>query len=550
VVDAIRKYVSSVSGVPHGASRGGRTSSLATSIRANATLTAATLAATLLTGGCAKVKPQPDYARTHRLIEESTGFDENYDPDADGLTADEIAGMLDDGLSLNEATRLALLNNRDIQAAFATIGIARAEWVQSGLLSNPTLGFMISFPESGGRTRLNTDIAQSIVELWQIPIRRRAAGYELETAILTVARQAGNLVAQVRAAYYAAVAARELRVIEQQEVEILQSYVENPLEIGPLDTNLADLNRMVAEVDVNEADRDVATADCELARVLSLDSCDLVTPIDPLPEAYAEDFDEVELVMIARQERLDLRAIRELSESARENIALEYARVFPTVSLGVALERIERRGFPGRTILADTVRDSITAGALTAPGIDSRGQRNRARSFEIDTVLGPNISLELPIFDQNQAQIARASYEYTAAIKSYEELYLNVALDIRIAAIQTEIGWANVAYFRRDVLPGADKTLTTAEEAYRAGECDANTVLTTRQNRIEARRRYILSWLTAAIAQAELERAVGVPLTEYDELIAELYDKLGIPEAAGTQPETTQPITTPPADGD
>jgi len=146
----------------------------------------------------------------------------------------------------------------------------------------------------------------------------------------------------------------------------------------------------------------------------------------------------------------------------------------------------------------------------------------------------------LPIFDQNQAQIVRASYEYTAANKSYEELYLNIALDIRIAAVRAEIGWANVTYFRRDVLPGADKTLQLAEDAYNAGECDANTVLSTRQNRINARRCYILVWLASATAQAEVERAVGVPLGDYDELIQHFYARLDVAEAATTQPADSE----------
>ena len=55
-----------------------------------------------------------------------------------------------------------------------------------------------------------------IVDLWQIPVRKRAAGHAVEDAIFRVARQAGVLVTQVRTAYYDTVAANDLRHIEQQ----------------------------------------------------------------------------------------------------------------------------------------------------------------------------------------------------------------------------------------------------------------------------------------------------------------------------------------------
>src|SRR5207237_5254301 len=88
----------------------------------------------------------------------------------------------------------------------------------------------------------------------------------------------------------------------------------------------------------------------------------------------------------------------------------EYARVFPTISLGAELERLETRGVPGRKILADTARESVAAGKLTAPSIQSRAQRRHERSQIIDSIFGPSLTLTLPVWDQNQAQVAKARY--------------------------------------------------------------------------------------------------------------------------------------------
>ena len=55
------------------------------------------------------------------------------------------------------------------------LGIARADYVQAGLLENPTLGLSFLFPAGGGQTRVAADLAQSIMEIWRLSERRRAA---------------------------------------------------------------------------------------------------------------------------------------------------------------------------------------------------------------------------------------------------------------------------------------------------------------------------------------------------------------------------------------
>ena len=45
-----------------------------------------------------------------------------------------------------EAIQVCLLNNPGLQAAFLDIGMARADVVQSGLLSNPSLTALVRFP--------------------------------------------------------------------------------------------------------------------------------------------------------------------------------------------------------------------------------------------------------------------------------------------------------------------------------------------------------------------------------------------------------------------
>ncbi|UCF34468.1 MAG: TolC family protein, partial [Phycisphaerales bacterium] len=179
-----------------------------------------------LQSGCATVKPQPDYARAQELIKESTGVADAFDPEQDELSTEQIDACLADGLTLDEAVRLALLNNRQLQGAFYDIGISRADWVQAGLLSNPSLGIGVMFPEGGGRSNIQGNLAQNIVDLWQMPVEKRIAEREVERQIVRVARLAGELAVETKRAYYHAVAAVELLDIAAQSVELYQKSYE------------------------------------------------------------------------------------------------------------------------------------------------------------------------------------------------------------------------------------------------------------------------------------------------------------------------------------
>ena len=164
--------------------------------------------------GCATVNPQQDYLRARELIQNSTGFERAYNPEELGLSEDELSATLADGLALDEAVQLALLNNRQLQVAFLDIGMARADFVQSGLFSNPSLGVGILFPSGGGRSNIQANIAQNIVQIWQLPVKKRSAEHALEQEIVTVARLAAgtNISLGDRAPFFR-IAARAIRRI-------------------------------------------------------------------------------------------------------------------------------------------------------------------------------------------------------------------------------------------------------------------------------------------------------------------------------------------------
>lgn len=473
--------------------------------------------------GCATVNPKPDYDRTRTLIEQSTGVAESYSPDEDELSADELSAYLSDGLTLDEAVRIALLNNRRLQAAFFDIGMARADWVQSGLLANPSLGIGVMFPEGGGRSNIQGNLAQNIVDLWQMPVKKRIAEHQIERQIVRVARLAGELVAETKRAYYAAVAADDLLTIAgENQVLLGKSYEATKAQreagvASSLDENLQRGELLRAELDLRDARLASINAKRSLAGLLSLDlRTDELDLTDPLPESGERAFDADSLIAIAREKRLDLKALEEAVAAGHAEIKLEYLRVFPEVSVGIAAERLEGRSQPGRDLAGDFARASLGAGEPTIPDIQTRGERQAEKDQDIEFMIGPNISVTLPIFDQNQAQIAKATYAQVQAVKSYEDLYLGIAMDIRVAVDRSVILWSKVVFYRNELLPQADTNLEFTNAAYQAGVVGVLTLLESQRSRLGTRRGYVQAWANSATARSDLERAAGVPLDDFE----------------------------------
>jgi cobalt-zinc-cadmium efflux system outer membrane protein len=489
--------------------------------------------------GCASVEPRGDFARAREIAARSTGIERLFNPEQTEADAAYIERCLEDGLTADEAARIALLLNPQLQGAFFEIGISRADVVQSGLLSNPSLGIALQLPAGGGLANLEAGIAQNIADLWRIPIRKRAAKMSLNRTILGIARHAAILAADTKAAYFEAVGADTTLLISRENFAVAQNLLELALirqEAGAaseLDVNLSRSLALDAELDVGAARLAAANARRELAKLLGVRAdADLLTLLDPLPEAPSGTLDGQRLLELAQSWRLDIRSARHAIEAAALELQVEQRRRIPNIEIGVALERGERgRSEGGREILADTARASIAGGGLTAPDIQPRSERRRNTDF----IIGPSLELEIPIFDQNQAQIAKARYAHEQAIRTLEALEQTVSHEVRGAIDRTLTAWSLVRIYQERSIPLAQSNLDLSREAYRAGRTSFLSVLEAQRFYLEARNRHIEASKTAAVAIPDLERIIGLPVAE---LMKEV--KAAAANEPGTEEETNQ----------
>ncbi len=468
--------------------------------------------------GCAKVDPRPDFERFNRHLEAAVGHASEYRLDLEGTRHAEVAQLLEGGLTADEAVRVALLNNPQILAGLARIGMARADLVQAGLFSNPTLGISLRFPDGGGLADLEAGLAQNIADLWMIPARTRAAERDLDRTILDVARAAAVIASDTKVAYLNAVAAQRALEISCENLDLVRQLLNlaqarfEAGTIGALDVGLVRGLLLRAEVEERTARLAGTSAKRMLATQLGVDAPrDEIQLLDSLPDPRDLTLDQDRLVEVARDNRLDLRAARDAVSAAEARLELEYARVFQNVEVGVALEREARRAPAGRKLAADTARASLAAGSLTAPEIESRGARRLARSEQIEAILGPSLSLTLPLFDHNQAQIAKAGLAVQETSALHAALDLTVAQETRAAADRA-LGASQIARsYEAEILPQAQATLELTRSAYQAGQTPILNVIDAQRSLLEARQSYTAAVQSAGIALIDLERATARP---------------------------------------
>ncbi|KAA3611849.1 MAG: TolC family protein [Planctomycetota bacterium] len=429
---------------------------------------------------CVQVEPKPDFEEARDLVTQSTGRAEVFDPFAPLLSEQELGAVLDQGLSLEEALRLALIHNRELQAEFQRIGVSHADWVQARLLSNPSLDLLLRFPTGGGRSVLEAIVGVQLFELWRIPLRAEVAEHNLQSTIFEVARRAGERLADTRKAYYAALAAEELLQIAQQNLDLAARSFEAIADLhsaGAADAFEETLARgpwLSAELGLRTARMEVANAKRELAEQLSLEhSVEELELTGRLPELLEDEVDTEALVKQALQSRLDLQAMIAAIEAMETHLRLENRRAWGDLAAGPAVEMASGSG---------------------------------------DARVGPALNLRLPIFDQNQAQVVRAEFQKRQLRKLFQSARVTVAQEVRSSADRVQTTAGNLQFYRAELLPQVERSLEMARESFTAGQSPLLAVIEMQRQLLEVRRGYVSLCLEAAVAISDLERAVGAPI--------------------------------------
>lgn len=409
-------------------------------------------------GGCAVVDPTPRWRELEQLSAAPTAQPlvwERDDADARRIR-ETVDGLRAGGLTRDEAVHIALLNNRSLQARFEEIGMAQADLVQAGLFTNPQLDAFIAFPVSTGNSAAT--LTALLSDLWTVPARKRVAAQRAEAMVQRVAASVVGTAAAAALAYDEVLYRAASLALEERIVRVQADTVEQVQKLSgeglssDLELHHVQTVAFEAEIASARARRDLRQARGRLDVVLGLEpgqlDYDLADDLEFRPE---QSWTADEAVSFALAHRLDLGLARIRVEQARQVRAFERTQLFKNVAVGP--------GYAGGFGTADS-------GA-------------------------PVLSVEVPLFDQNQAQIAKADLRVRQAEKELKAAELHARQEVLNTLAEIDYRGEQIRIQRERMHPMTAKAFADIQKQAARAQLNLMDLLAMRAAQIAERRSFV-----------------------------------------------------------
>jgi outer membrane protein TolC len=168
-------------------------------------ITLSVLACAAALAGCASFSADGGRDRVNQLVKERGG---------PAPSTSRLATLLTQPMTLENAVDIALLNNRTLQAGYAELGIAEADLVQAGRLSNPSFSFgRVKGPYG---VEIERTLTLPLAGLLTMPVSRTFERRHFEQTQMHTAAEVLRVASQTRQAWYGAVAAQQSVIYQEQ----------------------------------------------------------------------------------------------------------------------------------------------------------------------------------------------------------------------------------------------------------------------------------------------------------------------------------------------
>ena len=432
--------------------------------------------------GCASTSPKPAFDAVAHQVEARIGARVHWSQasDDDAAADKAVRDLLSRELTVQGAVQVALLHDPGLIATYEELAIAQADLVQAGLLRNPTLSGRAGFVVSGaGLTELGGDVVFDFLGLLMIPARRHVAEAALEATKARVADAILRVAHEVQVAYFGHVAATQIlamrtTILDAADASIALARKQRPADtISELDLTSREVVYEQARLDVARAEADVLTTREELVRRLGMWGPEVATLKVPtkLPELPAKEVEPEHLETLAIARRFDLVGATQEAQS---------------IAFAVAMAKDFR----------------FVGGATTGVGV--------TRTFEGPTLLGPSVSgIELPIFDQKQAVIARLEAQLRQSLARRDALAVAIRSEVRLSRARLVASRDVVDRYATKLVPLQRSVVRLSQQQYDAMLLGIYQLLKAKQDEVAGYRELIEALRDYWIARADLERAIG-----------------------------------------
>lgn len=430
----------------------------------------------LLLAGCVADQSEQSFGRVQDTLQRRGGYDVALTPMQATPATDQLVARFigDDTLDPDEAVRLALLHNADLQAELDDLGIAQADLIQASLLPNPVLDVSVRFVEGGGGEIIELGIVQNLLEVLLIPRRKQRAKESIALAEGMAAAAVLDLAAETRTAYrrYQAQLAR---------VELYQSVVDATFLASDMAKRLRKAGNVI-ELDVLQEDALYQEARLMLAEAQgkSMRQRDALNALlglwgeqgigwgvpPRLPEPEAMSIDPAKLVPEVLNASLDLEAQRrEINLLAQKLGNEEFEAVLPDLEAGAAAER------------------------------ESDGEWS----------VGPAVGVTLPVFDHGQGISAEYDAKLRQAMNRYHAMAVKLRASTRSAYVTAETTANTSRYVREVMLPLRNQVTQQTQLQFNAMQIGVFRMLDAKRAEINAAERYLLALENHWAARIHLE---------------------------------------------
>jgi cobalt-zinc-cadmium efflux system outer membrane protein len=123
--------------------------------------------------------------------------------------------------------------------------------------------------------------------------------------------------------------------------------------------------------------------------------------------------------------------------------------------------------------------------------------------------IGPTVELGLPIFNQHQAGIARATAESRRSQERVAALAVEIRSEAREASTRLAATYAMVQHYEKVMLPLQQSIVSETLKFYNGMLVGVYDLLLARQAQVQTARQYVSASKDFWIAWTDLERAVG-----------------------------------------
>ena len=379
-------------------------------------------------------------------------------------------------MTMDDAVAIALKRNRDVLATKLDIEAAQFDRVAAGVYWNPSFSYTAGNivlgsgnPQDKGlqpgvtSQLVHTIGVSEVIDVWfKRSARIRAADKGIEHRKLVVEDALREIVHAVRTAFADLVReqleselTRTMKVRYDETVRVSTARFKAG-EISEAELGKIELEGLKYQNALIDAEMELDLARERLASLLGLGSGAQLPGTAVMSNDARTPFSVPVLAKAALQDRPDLRAARQGHDLTDATIEAAKREAYPDISLGVAVTHSEFQ----------VSGDNPNAAALT-------------------------LSLPLPLFDRNQANIGRARVDAKRFENDVARLELQVQHEVTDAVRRVDRASTLLDVYEKGMLDRADRALKVAESAYRAGSSSLIELLEAQRTYIDTRAQYL-----------------------------------------------------------